>query len=416
MSMLARFAATGAGALPTPTFVSSSTNRVQVTGNTVTAPTGIQNGDLLVAVGVRPSNVNVTPPTGFSVIQHNGSTNQTTFIATKVANSESGNYTFTWSGTNGDNVVSILVYRNATQVNTVGSIARTSSTTGTAASITPTYTGTLCAVFAINATRTITTAPAGMTQRAAYTAATPGFAVYDLLNQPASATSAASLTWSSTAAEVASLQFFVTNEPTVAPEFVASASTQTTISTTTLTVNKPSGTLEGDLMIAVMARAGTTGRSWTGDTGWTEAADQASATPSLRIAYKTAGSSEPSSYTFTVSGNGELSGCILTYRYAAYDSVAAAFTIGANPLVLTSISPSLSQSILIAAGARATSVTLGTPTSMNARVTDNDGISPSYIVCDQTVTNGPTGTRSITTGSNSEVAGIMLAIKPTRSL
>lgn len=171
-------------------------------------------------------------------------------------------------------------------------------------------------------------------------------------------------------------------------------------------------------MIAFMG-CGTSGSgySWTGDTGWTEVCDQV-AGANLRIAYKVATASEPSSYTFTLNTSVSSKGAsILTYRYAAYDTIAGAFTTGANPLVLSSISPSLSQSLLLAVGARAAaSVTLGTPTSMTARVTDNDATAPSYIVCDQTVSKGPTGTRSMSTGSTTNVAGIMLAIKPIRSL
>jgi len=167
----------------------------------------------------------------------------------------------------------------------------------------------------------------------------------------------------------------------------------------------------------VMAASSGASNAWT-DSTFTEIADQASNTnPQLRVAYKVAGSSEPSSYSFTIGESRTLSGCILTYRYAAYDTIAGSFTTGANPLVLTSISPSESQSILIAAGARGSNnITLGTPTGMAARVTDNDATSPSYIVCDQTVAKGPTGTRSMSTGSTNNVAGIMLSIKPTRSL
>jgi hypothetical protein len=193
------------------------------------------------------------------------------------------------------------------------------------------------------------------------------------------------------------------------PEFVASARTQNSLSIPMLTINKPAGTVEGDLMVAVMAAGG--GATWTGDTGWTELADQG-VTPSLRIAYKVASASEPSSYTFLASNVLRLSGCILTYRYAVYDTIGS-FTSGTDPLILPSVSPSENQSILIAAGARDTPwITLGTPTGMTARVTDNDGDAPSYIVCDQIVAKGPTGTRSMSTGSTSNVAGIMLVIKP----
>lgn len=194
------------------------------------------------------------------------------------------------------------------------------------------------------------------------------------------------------------------------PEFVASASTQNATSGTTLVINKPTGTVEGDLMIAVMAADGPSS-GWTGDTDWTELADQG-ATPSLRIAYKVASASEPSSYTFTASLSRRLSGCILTYRNAVYDTIGS-FTAGTDPLILPSVSPSENQSTLIAVGAKNDKdTTLGTPTGMTARVTDNDATSPSYIVCDQTVDAGPTGTRSMTAVGSSGTAGIMLVIKP----
>lgn len=408
----------GGAARPQPTFVSSSVNRSTGTGNTVTAPSGIQNGDLLVAVlfNVDPNAEPITLPSGWSRLTETETANNYFVLATKTAASESGNYTFTFDQA-AANSIAILVYRNATRVNTVGTFGNASSATATAASITPTYTGTLCAMFANETSSTVSTPPAGFTQRALQSGTTAAMGVYDLANQAASATSAASLVWS-VSGQVAAIQFQVTNEPDVAPVFVASASTQNPSSGTSLVINKPTGTVEGDLMVAVMA-ASDTADGWTGDTGWTEIADQGTvpSTPTLRVAYKVATASEGSSYTFTVATSRPLGGCIVTYRYAAYDTIAGAFVTAANPLVLTSISPSASQSCLIACGARgAISTTLGTPTSMTARVTDADATAPSYTVCDQTVAKGPTGTRSMSTGSTTRVAGIMLAIKPTRSL
>jgi hypothetical protein len=406
-------AASSAQALPE--FVSSSINRSTTAGNTVTAPTGIQDGDLLVAVGFNvDESLTITLPSGFNVAHLDVASNNTEFIAIKTASSESGNYTFNWFG-GASNTIAILVYRNATKVNTVGAVARGSGSSPPAQSITPTYVGTLVGVFGNETARTISTAPSGMTQRAVQTAAAPALAVYDLSDQGPSATSQYTLTWSGTGV-VYGIQFQVTNEPDVAPEFVAMAQTQNTTTGTSLVINKPTGTLEGDLMVAVMASNGALTGGWT-DTTFTEVADQGATSPSLRVAYKVAGSSEPSDYTFSSGDTDTKSGTILTYRYASYDTIAGSFTTGANPLVLTSISPSESQSILIAAGARAAgSITLGTPTSMTARATDNDSTAPSYIVCDQTVAKGPTATRSMSTGSSLSVAGIMLSIKPTRSL
>lgn len=411
--MLSRMAAMGGEARPQPTFVSSSVSRTTTAGNTVTAPTGIQDGDLLVAVlfNVDPTAEPITLPSGWSRLTETETANNYFVLATKTAASESGNYTFTFDQA-AANSIAILVYRNATRVNTVGTFGNASSATATAASITPTYTGTLCAMFTNETSSTVSTQPSGFTQRALQSGTTAAMGVYDLANQAASATSAASLVWSASG-QVAAIQFQVTNEPNIAPEFVASASTSSASSSSTITINKPSGTLEGDLMVAVMSSDGNL--TWTGDTGWTEVFDQSTA-PWLRVAYKTAGASEGASYTFTASGNAVLSGGIVTYRFAAYDTIGSVVQ-GTTPLVLTSISPSQSQSILLAFGGRnAASITLGTPTSMAARITDSNASAPSYKLCSQSVAKGPTGTRTMTTGSATQVGGIMLAIKPIRSL
>lgn len=400
-----------------PTFVSSSAVGVSGTFVTITAPTGIQNGDLLVALlfSLDGQDGIGTVAAGFNAQGQYPAADASVWLFSKIANSESGNYTF---GTDGSGLLIgvMLCYRNATTINTIGSVTRASSATGTARSITPSYRGVLCAAYMTEANTSIVTEPSGMTQRARFNGGVSEAVVYDLSPQEASATDAKSITWGSASA-VTSFQFQITNEPTVAPEFVASASTQKTATGATLTINKPTGTVEGDLMVAVMAARSATTDVWSGDTGWTEVADYGNGKPALRLAYKLAGASEPSAYTFTNSVSSHLlSGCILTYRYAAYDTIGS-FTTGTDPLTLPSTSPSDSQSRLIAAGARdGASITLGTPTSMAARVTDNDATEPSYIVCDQIVAKGQTGTRSMSTGSTTGVAGIMLSIKPTRSL
>lgn len=415
-------AAAGNAARPQPTFVSSSVASGGGTSATVTAPSGIQNGDLLVALvfvtGGGASTV-VTPPTGFNVQSRQNSSATVFCFATKVAASESGNYTFAVSGTSSNTSAIVLVYRNATSVNTVGALAIAASNTVAAASITPTYNGTLVAAYVRNGSGSVTatTPPAGMTLRGSYLTANPVFEVYDQAAQTATATGTKSIAFNGPGTpETAGILLQVTNEPSVAPEFVASASQQNTSTGASLVINKPSGTVEGDLMVAFMMGGSTATQTWTAPAGWTEVLDQG-AKPNTAIAYKVAGASEGASYTFTASAsNNTQTGCILTYRYAAYDTIGTLVT-AANPLVLTSISPTLSQSILLAFGAReAASITIGTPTSMTARVTDSDASLGSYKVADQIVAKGPTGTRSMTTGSTTSVAGIMLAIKPTRSL
>lgn len=408
-------AATAARALPV--FVSSSVQRVSsATSVTVTAPTGIQNGDLLVAVLVaNDDRGEKTLPSGFVRVADSNSATQpgTLVVATKVAASESGNYTFTLAGSTTNITAAVLVYRNATRVNTIGSETRATTNTPTASSITPTLRGTLLAVFGCNNGVGAPTPPSGMAQRVYFGANSPTLIVYDQSPQETTSTGSKSITSGSN--PWISILLQITNESTVAPEFVASASTQNGSSGTTLTINKPTGTVEGDLMVAVCAGGFMGSNNYTFPSGWTEAADLGSAN-GLSVAYKVAGASEPTNYTINATNNNTHAGSILTYRYAAYDTIGT-FATGANPLILPSISPSESQSILIAAGARdVVFITLGTPTGMTARVTDANATKPSYIVCDQTVAKGPTGTRSMSTGSTTNVAGILLSIKPTRSL
>lgn len=413
--MLAKMLSGAGGASrPLPSFVSSSLNRVVSTTNTVTAPSGIQNGDLLIAITYSTTTAGITPPTGFTQIYNEQTANPFTTVNIKTAASESGNYTFTAS-TSVTNTVVMLVYRKATYVNTVGSINRASSGTSTALSITPTYSGTLLASLTCSSgSASIATPPAGMTQRAsnATQGVAPVVAVYDLSGQTAAATGNKTLIWSANSTN-SGLLLQITNEPTVVPAFVASSTAATGAGSTSLVISKPSSpsaVIEGDLMFAFMTNGANA--TWTGDTGWTEVADQG-ANPSIRVAYKVAGASEGSSYTFTSSASGTLAGGIVAYRYGAYDAIGA-LTEDTDPLILPSVSASLSQSILLAFGARNAGVTVGTPISMTSRISRSTA--PSYNVCDQFIAKGPSGTRSMTTGSATNPAGIMLAIKPTRSL
>ncbi len=194
-------------------------------------------------------------------------------------------------------------------------------------------------------------------------------------------------------------------------EYIGSSTTQIA-SGGSIVVSKPSGTTEGDLMIMFGSVSGPN-RTWTGDTGWTEVIDQ-NERPSLRVAYKLASSSEPSTYTFSLNQttSSGASASILTYRNASYDTIGS-ITTGTNPLVLPSVTAASNFSFLIAFGARGSaSITLGTPTGMTARVTENDATGPSYKICDESINAGASGTRSMSTGSTTEVGGLMLVIKP----
>lgn len=202
------------------------------------------------------------------------------------------------------------------------------------------------------------------------------------------------------------------------PIAIAKAFTQNGSSGTSLVINKPTGTREGDLMVAFIASGGGTQSApgWSGDTGWTYVANSTTGRPINAIAYKVAGASEGASYTFTSTNNRTAAGTIVTYRNAAYDTVGT-FTSGTDPLVLPQVTLSADFSLLIGiAGRDAATITITAPAGMLTVDIDNGGAAPSYLIAQEGPEfSGATGTRSFTVGSTTNVNGLMMGIKPAAS-
>lgn len=174
-------------------YVSSSGTRSSTSPITVTAPSGIQNSDLLVAWGMNgASGQTVTLPSGFSSVASDTSGNNSEFVAFKIASNESGDYSFTWGGGVGRNI-QIAVFKNATNVS-AGSFTKANSTTSTAASMTAT-TGLLIGIFGSEQTPTVSTAPSGMTS-ILLTTGGPQLASY--YQNVSNGTANKTLVWSST--------------------------------------------------------------------------------------------------------------------------------------------------------------------------------------------------------------------------
>ena len=153
---------------------------------TVSAPAGIQDGDVLVALGSAPNGGSaVTPPSGFTVRLYDATPDPTFYVFTKTASSESGNYTFTFAGNAGNKVFAILVYRGATETDVlIGSVAKSDGFGITAPSISPTSNGALIGFYAVNAGPSTVTVPSGMTQREF----TSPVAIFDAVPNPSGST------------------------------------------------------------------------------------------------------------------------------------------------------------------------------------------------------------------------------------
>lgn len=203
--------------------------------------------------------------------------------------------------------------------------------------------------------------------------------------------------------------------------YVDSASTQNTVTTGTLVINKPTGTAEGDLMLAFVGLAGastTAVITWTVPADWTEVYDRGTAGNSgvnnFAIAYKIANAAEGASYTFTSTQSiraRTAAGSILTYRGAVWDKLGnLTANVGGASMSLASITPTNAQNYVIAYVTTSdASQTYPTPVGMTSRVADSGGTGPSYTIWDQPWTNVATGNRITATQSNS--SGLLLSIK-----
>lgn len=196
------------------------------------------------------------------------------------------------------------------------------------------------------------------------------------------------------------------------PTFVASEWADTAGATaSSITIPKPAGTTTGDLMIAVTASV--TGIDFTGDTGWTQVSDTLSGDMFMRIAWKVATASEPSSYSFTVFGPKVVcGGYIQTWRNAAFDVAGTFFngSPGTNPVVMPEVTPTGSAMLLGFVGGSVLGIGYTTPTGMTLREADNT-YAPSVASFYEAVVPGATGTRTSTPDTSAGHRGALIAIR-----
>lgn len=190
-----------------------------------------------------------------------------------------------------------------------------------------------------------------------------------------------------------------------------SQASATPSSGTVITVSKPTGTAEGDMLIAMMsATAG--GASITPPAGWTAVGEGGTAS-STRTAvwYRVAGASEPASYNFTV-GATMAAGAGLILRYAPQlpttpPAVVDASAMGTlqSPAVAPSVSATENADTLIALFSSGTAGS--TPTGMTERAAIENLNTGAWAYDQQLSASGATGSRTWT-GSVSGVGWSIL--------
>jgi len=290
-----------AGLAATPTFRSSSSSSAISTNLTLNKPAGVVQNDVMIAeIEVRAPN-SITAPTGWTLI-HNTTLSTSGQLATyyKVAGaSEPSSYTWSSADPNGK-AGGITDWYN---VNTSSPVDTSSGNTGTGTADTAPAITTAAAnepvlLFAAQIGEVTFSPPNGTYQRyqAATSGATYGASVMagDLVQPIAGSTAAGVATASSGGGGW--LAQLVALKPKAVPTF-RSASSATAISTS-LTINKPAGVVQNDVMVAEVAVRAT--NSITAPTGWTLILDTSLGSSGHVSTYsKVAGASEPSSYTWT---------------------------------------------------------------------------------------------------------------------
>jgi hypothetical protein len=191
------------------------------------------------------------------------------------------------------------------------------------------------------------------------------------------------------------------------PVLVAASAVAAPAEGTSIAVSKPSGVVAGDVMVALVA--GDSDDGWTAPSGWT-----AVLTAQNCIAWKVAGGSEGSSYTFNSDrpkSDGEFSGVIVAYRHCVLDTVG---TLGTGSAGAACVAPGISLSalgVLLGLFASGGGGLFTTPDGMIQIVNYAGSGRPGIAVFAQQMSAGATGTRQSTPGNLGASSGILMALK-----
>jgi hypothetical protein len=210
--------------------------------------------------------------------------------------------------------------------------------------------------------------------------------------------------------------------PPAAPS-VRSASSASVNSAAAISIAKPAGAAQGDLLLAIVAHQGGTNRTMTPPAGWTAVpnADYAQGTNArIHAWYKFAGASEPSSYTFNLSGSEDQAGGILAITGASATapinaSLGQVSTASTVSVVAPSITTTVANALLVFGGAVNVTATFTPPALMTEwfDVTSGGAFRISTEAAVQVIASpGATGTRSALLSTSGRPVAISIAIAP----
>jgi hypothetical protein len=195
---------------------------------------------------------------------------------------------------------------------------------------------------------------------------------------------------------------------------------------TTLTIDRPAGTLEGDVLLAIVGHQNGQSRNMSAPTGWTAAPNTDRADQNnVRIHgwYKVAGPAEPATYTFTLTGGSgqDSSGGILAISGARASAPIDASGGQVNgtaskSVVAPSVTTTSPATLLVFGGACNWPVTYIPPPGMLERWDRASGSASSRLATEAATEAfaGPaaTGTKTATATASCRSVGILIAVAP----
>ncbi len=368
---------------------------------TVNKPSGVAAGTLLIAFLHSDSSLTWTELSGWDDIVDVGGR----CIQWRVADGTEGStFTFTRSGTTNTCSVILQAVENA-RVDAVSTVSTLADPTTVAGVDVSRASSTLLLFGSVGSASISFNTPTGFTKQYEDNDSTaPSSVLFYQQNVSTGATGNVSLSTvggTSSRGVLLSLMPYTSGDP----EYISSAGTR--VAASTVTVNKPAGTAENDLMVAfIIAASG--GITPTYPSGWTQATLDTTGNNSGAVAYKVAGASEPSTYSFTVGGSFGRIVQIVTIRGVSSLTVGTYNEVNSATVTAPSIT-AVGDGILLGWFGIEGTFTLSTkPLSMAESVYTTGG--PSCWTFFQGSISGATGNKTLIASSSSDNRGILVEV------
>lgn len=176
-------------------------------------------------------------------------------------------------------------------------------------------------------------------------------------------------------------------------------------SSASIVFNKPTGTIQGDLMVALIVHhsSGVTVATAT-CSGWTLLEEgnpySGGGTGQAQVFYKIAGASEPATYTFTLDAAAwNRYGAMVTYEYAVVDTDADSGSVGSSTnTVAPSITAGAAGRLICMAWTPDLNSAFTVPGSMTSRFSNGSADGRAFAWADKAISAGATGTQTFTEG------------------